>query len=159
MPVTIVNNSDMPDTSSPSATFDYYETPDCKIATYTHQSSHTVAFGGVTTNENILGRITGEEIRKVVTMLKRAINNRTIERDYFKRYCEMLMGELTEEEFERELDTREEDYVVAENYKPTADDLRLALELCEGIKDVRTSQDLSSLFSFNVNDTEKLLGQ
>lgn len=124
---------------------------DCSMAIYKvaedggiqHHISYSIA-----PENSFLNIVTSEKSRKALELLLLAVNNRTIERNYFKRYAEMLEEVITEDEFAKELETNPNDYIVEQNQEPDLERVKLALELSEKIKDVDTMDDLSSLFSF-----------
>lgn len=134
-----------------------YDTYDTHLRTFEVNESTQIYFFGYSENKNVLDYFNGKQFHKAIEFLRTAINNRTIERDYFRRYCEMLLGEISEEDFEKEIDEHEDWYVVSNYYIPDKDDIRLALCLSRGLKDVKTSEDLASLFSFDVLKTDNLL--
>ena len=90
-------------------------------------------------------------------MYKRQINNRTIERNYFRLYGDLLSGDISEQEFQQEIEEHESDYVLENNIIPSEEDIKLAIQLSEHVKDVQSSEDLSSLFSFNSIAIDKIL--
>lgn len=92
---------------------------------------------------------------RVVELLVRGINNRTRERNYFKKYCELLEGTISEGEFDKEVENHEDDYVVPTNQPTDREDIMIALDVSDKIKDVNYVEDLESLFSFN-SDTLRL---
>ncbi len=100
--------------------------------------------------------IRGDFYQEAIEMLTTAVNNRTIERNYFKLYCELLDGSLSDEEFDALINQNEEDYIVSENIEPEPSQVSLALKLSERIKDVKSINDLASLFSFNPKSIEQL---
>ena len=108
---------------------------------------HHISYSVAPTN-SFLDIVTSEKSRKALELLILAVNNRTIERDYFKRYAEMLEEVITEEEFAEELENSPNDYIVNQNQEPDLEIVKLALELAEKIRGVNTMDDLSSLFSF-----------
>lgn len=94
---------------------------------------------------------------KIYDFLIRAINNRTIERNYFRLYGDLLSGDISEQEFQQEIEEHESDYVLENNIIPSEEDIKLAIQLSEHVKDVQSSEDLSSLFSFNSIAIDKIL--
>lgn len=88
---------------------------------------------------------------KVIDLLVRGINNRTRERNYFMKYCELLEGTISEEEFDREIKENEDDYVVPLNQLTDREDIKIALDVSDRIKGVHYVEDLESLFSLNSN--------
>lgn len=104
-----------------------------------------------------LKRMIGEIPDSLLELLLRAVNNRTVERNYFRLYGEMADGTISEEEFNREIEDHEERYVVVADQEPNEGTLRLALSLCRYIKDVNDTEDLSSLFSLDTTKLNALL--
>lgn len=103
--------------------------------------------------DTLLGTKSDEALRLLLT----AVNNRTKERNYFKLYCDMLDGSITENDFDKEMEINEKEYVVYELETPSDNQLEIALTLSERIKSVDSIEDLSSLFSFNQKTTNLLL--
>lgn len=96
-----------------------------------------------------LRRMIGVVPNSVIELLIKAVNNRTVERNYFRLYGEMVDGTITEEEFEKEIAKNEREYVLSGEEEPDERTLTTALLLSRRIKDVNDSEDLSSLFSFD----------
>lgn len=128
-----------------------------KLITQKDPISDKLLFAGVSEGNSFIDQITGKSFEMIYNLLIKAINNRTVERDYFRLYSEHMSGILSEDEFEKELDDHEDNYVIQNNITPSKPELLLALSLVKDIKDVETSEDLSSLFSFNSIDIEKML--
>ena len=115
------------------------------------------AFAGVATNK-LVNFISS--LDRASQLLVRAVNNRTRERNYFRKYCELLENEITEEEFDRENDEHEDEYVIANTEEADADDIRLALSLCPYLKDVQDVDAMADIFSFNERSIrESIAGQ
>lgn len=98
---------------------------------------------------NPLKRMIGVVPNSVVELLIKAVNNRTVERNYFRLYGEMVDGTISEDEFNREIEKNESEYVLSGEERPDEQTLITALLLSRHIKDVNNSEDLSSLFSFD----------
>lgn len=92
---------------------------------------------------------------KLANLLVEAVNNRTRERNYFRKYIELLEGEISEDEFEKEIIENEDEYVRSLDKSPDLVDLKLALSIAHKIKDIKTLDDFTSLFSFNEQIVEK----
>lgn len=90
-------------------------------------------------------------------LLIRAVNNRTRERNYFRKYSELLEGEISEEEFDKEIDEHEDDYVISTNENASLNDIELALELCPLLKDVKDVDTMADIFSFKDSSIRKSL--
>lgn len=86
-----------------------------------------------------------------------AVNNRTRERNYFKKYVELLEGTISDEDFDKAIEDNEDDYVIQEDKEPTLEDVRCVLEMAPELKDVDSVEDLASLFSFKPNSMQKCL--
>lgn len=98
-----------------------------------------------------------KDLNDMIEMLIRAVNNRTIERNYFKLNCDLLSGNISEEDFNKTIDNNIDDYVIDSDIVPNINELEKALLLAKDIKDVENSEDLSSLFSYNSIEIDKLL--
>jgi predicted nucleotidyltransferase component of viral defense system len=109
----------------------------------------------ISKDNSFLKTITGED--DAIKLLLKAVNNRTIERDYFKLYCEMLDSSITAEEFDHLIESNETDYVVSETDEPNDTQVKTALRLSEHIKGVDSLNDFTALFSFNPNKIEALV--
>lgn len=95
--------------------------------------------------------------QKTIELLFQAVNNRTVERNYFRLYSQLLEGTISEEFFDQEIANNEDDYVIVTDKRPSFEDLRTALLLATKIKDINNSTDLSTAFSFSPDETDKLL--
>ena len=151
MSSTLVNSSGNATENIPVSTFYLIGTDTHMIAS---QCANVVAFTGVTSTERFETTIFGAV--PVVNMLIEAVNNRTRERNYFRKYSELLEGIITDEEFDKELVDNEEEYVVSSHIKPSTEELTIALQLADRIKDVENTEDLASLFSFDSTHLDKL---
>lgn len=92
-------------------------------------------------------------------LLIRAVNNRTRERNYFRKYTELLEGDITEEEFDREIEEHEDDYVVSNNEDADAEDIKIAMFLAQFLKDVDYADDMSDIFSFSNESVRKSIAK
>lgn len=104
------------------------------------------AFVGVAENK-ALNMVTS--IDRMSQLLIRAVNNRTRERNYFRLYNQLLEKEITEEEFDKEIDEKEDEYVVSNNEEADKNDIEMALALSSYLKDVKDVDDMADLFSFS----------
>lgn len=116
-----------------------------------------VFFMGVADPESF--ELTYGSIMKALDLLSDAVNNRTRERNYFKKYVELLMGDITEDEFAREIESNEQLYVAQPYREVSISDLRLALDLVEngGLMDVDSIDDMVDLFSFKYQSVKKVI--
>lgn len=108
--------------------------------------SETLAFAGLIDKTKFFNIDSSERLKKI---LVDAINNRTRERNYFKLYCEMLDGIITEEDFDNEIDNHEEKYMISQDKDATIEDIEIALEVSPLLMDVKDSNDMAELFSFS----------
>ena len=109
-------------------------------------------FVGFAKNDAPLHRLVGDG--EAYSLLIRAINNRTRERNYFRLYTELLDGTITDEEFDAELAKNEDKYVVSMDKPVTIDELHEMVALCKQVLDVTSSEDIASLFSLNPNELD-----
>lgn len=114
---------------------------------------HT-AFVGVADNKAV-NMVTSMD--RMSQLLIRAVNNRTRERNYFKLCNQLLDKEITDEEFEKEIDENEDNYVLSNNEEADMNDIEVALSLCNYLKDVKDVDDMADLFSFSDNSIRKSL--
>lgn len=126
------------------------------MAMYAVTENNVVEFTGISSAERFESSISALFNEIPVKLLIEAVNNRTRERNYFRKYVELLEGDITDEEFDKEIEFNEDEYVVNSNIKPSLEDLKLALQLANHIKDVTNTEDLSSLFSFDSTYLDKL---
>lgn len=108
--------------------------------------SETLAVAGLMKKTKLFSIDSSERLKK---MFIRAVNNRTRERNYFKLYCDMLDGNITEEQFDSEIDKHEDKYVISQNENATIEDIELALDVCPHLMDVKDPNDMAELFSFS----------
>lgn len=117
-------------------------------------NERVTTFAGVVRNEVFfVDGINGNIKELLVT----AVNNRTRERNYFKKYVELLEGTISDDEFDKAIEDNEDDYVIPEDKEPTLEDVQCVLEMAPELKDVDSVEDLASLFSFKPNSMQKCL--
>lgn len=112
------------------------------------------AFAGLADNK-VISLFTS--INRMSELLIRAVNNRTRERNYFRLYNQLLENEITDDEFDKEIDSNEDDYVVLNNEDADINDIKTALLLCHHLKDVKDVDDMADLFSFSNDSIRKNL--
>lgn len=115
--------------------------------------SHT-AFAGVADN-NVVNNICF--IDRMSELLIRAVNNRTRERNYFRLCNRLLENEISEQEFDKEIEDHEDEYVVSNNEEADTADIKTALFLSRQLKDVKDVDDMADLFSFSNKSMTKSL--
>jgi len=113
-----------------------------------------VFFAGISQGASVISRMVGADFAEMVELLTRAVNNRTRQRNYFRLQNDLLEGVISEDDFYREIEDKEDEYVVEEKEIPSPERLRHAMILSQGIKDVQNSEDLSTLFSFSSEATD-----
>jgi len=111
------------------------------------KSQGLMIFSGVAAEESFTNLTLTEDNK--TDLLIRAINNRTRERNYFKLLSSLLENEITEEEFDQEIDQNEDEYVVSTDQKVDLNSLKFILSNYKRIKDVNDMDDLSALFSLD----------
>jgi hypothetical protein len=84
-------------------TTDCYQAKISTVSQDTGYTCHKVLV--ISQGDAFLKTISGEG--DALKLLLKAVNNRTIERDYFKLYCEMLDSSITEEEFDKLIELNE----------------------------------------------------
>ncbi len=114
---------------------------------------HT-AFVGMATNEAFFKEDSSAAKEELLVI---AVNNRTRERNYFRLYSQLLDGEITEGDFNREIEENEDRYAVSTNMHLTREKLQLAAELSKGIMDVSDIDDFLTLYSIDGCHAERML--
>ena len=120
-----------------------------------NEITHFEGVGPTASVQRIVTRIV--HVDRLSELLIRAVNNRTRERNYFKKLVELFQDEITAEEFDKEIEENENEYVITTNEIPTHEDFVMACEIASHIKDVKDCDDLSALFSFNQDSIIKEL--
>lgn len=111
------------------------------------QNERITAFAGAVDNA-ILKKVIRALDGSREQMLVDAVNNRTRERNYYELYSRLLDNELSDDEFDREIDENPDEYVIPTNKIPTEEEFHEAIALADYIKGIETSSDIASLFSF-----------
>lgn len=125
------------------------------VVLYTNKKNTSTFFVGVAKNtffENIL-----IENNSFVNLLLTAFNNRTRERNYFKKYSELLENEITEEEFIKEINENEDEYVIPSGKDVDENSIINAMKLSKSMKNIDTIDDFNSLFSFSDKSVNKFI--
>jgi hypothetical protein len=116
------------------------------------QDKDRVTFAGVANKARFFSISTADRLKELMT---RAINNRTRERNYFKLYCDMLDGNITEDEFDREIEQNEDKYIIKQDCDASVEDIEVALEVSPSIMDVKSPDDMAEIFSFSEKSMQK----
>lgn len=111
-----------------------------------------IAIAGTVNKAMFFNISTADRLKELMT---RAINNRTRERNYFKLYCDMLDGSITEEEFDKEIEVNEDRYVIKQNQDASVEDMEVALEVSPLLMDVKSPDDMAEVFSFSEKSMQK----
>lgn len=98
---------------------------------------------------------------KEVDLLVRGFNNRTRERNYFKLYCQLLNNEITDDEFDKEIEENEEFYVVDAGDSVLPEEVCAAVCLTDRLIGIETTDDFTSAFGIDddsIKNYVKLIG-
>lgn len=116
----------------------------------------STSFVGIAKNEDFYRCFNDEQVNLLID----AVNNRTRERNYFRLLSKYLSEEISDAEFEKEIEDNERLYVIDASKVPTQSQLMVAAELSKRIIDIESADDFLSLFSFSEPDSEtiRLLG-
>jgi hypothetical protein len=116
------------------------------------QDKGRVTFASVANKARFFSISTADRLKELMT---RAINNRTRERNYFKLYCDMLDGNITEDEFGREIEQNEDKYIIKQDCDASVEDIEVTLEVSPSIMDVKSPDDMAEIFSFSEKSMQK----
>lgn len=119
------------------------------------KSQGLMIFSGVAAEESFTNLTLTEDNK--TDLLIRAINNRTRERNYFKLLSSLLENEISEEVFDQEIDQNEDEYVVSTDQKVDLNSLKFILSNYKRIKDVNDMDDLSALFSLDMEYVNSII--
>lgn len=121
--------------------------------TYISEKNLTIAKGdesvSLKTKESFIGEKIFNPSNKIYELLVGAFNNRTRERNYYKLYTKLLEGEITEEQFDSEIEENEDKYVVTAPEDKDKETIFTAASICKDLLDVNDTDEFSSLFSIN----------
>lgn len=95
----------------------------------------------------------------LVDLYIRAINNRTRELNYFKLYSQVLRGDISDNDFDKEVYKNEDDYITPVGADADSDEIELALQIAPNLKGVETVEDFMYLFSFNDKSIQKYMSE
>ena len=110
--------------SNTTTIYTTYQTDGSPVVAIQDKGTGKVAFAGVTNKANFFNISTADRLKELMT---RAVNNRTRERNYFKLYCEMLDGNITEEEFDKEIEEHEDKYIIKQDKDASIEDIEWLL--------------------------------
>ena len=123
-----------------------------KIASNEYQitkSETLTGFAGISSNIDFLSM--------PFELLFTAVNNRTRERNYFQLLTKLLSEEISDDEFDKEIEENEDRYVLQSNQTPSRPQFEMACILAKRLMDINSPDDFLSLFSFSEEKTYKLL--
>ncbi|GHT01424.1 hypothetical protein AGMMS49525_02100 [Bacteroidia bacterium] len=144
------------ESSCPETTMIITDAYQAQVQTLSQKEGWVLQQATVISKDDVfLKTISGES--DAIKLLLKAVNNRTVERNYFKLYCEMLDSSIAEEEFDKLIELNENDYIVSETDEPNDNQIKMAFRLSEHIKGVNSLNDFTALFSFNAKKIEALL--
>ena len=124
-----------------------------------HNGTETTLFEGACVGNYFFRHLIGDYYGILRNTLIQAINNRTRERNYFRLYSELLEDSISEEQFEKELKDNPDEYIIKLDHHPTQEEIQIALNASEDIKDLSSLEDLQTLFSFAPEQVKQLLIQ
>ncbi len=131
--------------SSPQGRLNVFSTDKMRLAVLSNDTETGVA--GLIKNDilpDVVDRLMGTRENLLID----AVNNRTRERNYYRLYSQLLENQISDDDFDREIDERPDEYVVPINKCPTESEFYQAIQLSDLIKDADTMGDIESLFSF-----------
>lgn len=149
-------NLNNPSTSEGNATINMFSYS-CGETKYVAVSSQgSVAFAGTTNDSNLRDFFSGISINRIFSLLVTAINNRTRERNFARLSEQLALEEISEKEYDEEIEMHEDLYVIKCDQKPSILELRTAMQIAPNILDVKDVDDFSVLFSFDEESLQQL---
>ena len=138
--------------SNTTTIYTAYQNDGSSVIAIQDNNKDRVTFAGVANKARFFSISTADRLKDLMT---RAINNRTRERNYFKLYCDMLGGNITEHEFDREIEQNEDKYIIKQDCDASIEDIEVALEVSPSIMDVKSPDDMAEIFSFSEKSMQK----
>lgn len=138
--------------SNTTTIYTAYQNDGSSVIAIQDNNRDRVTFAGVANKARFFSISTADRLKELMT---RAINNRTRERNYFKLYCDMLGGNITEDEFDQEIEQNEDKYIIKQDCDASIEDIEVALEVSPSIMDVKSPDDMAEIFSFSEKSMQK----
>lgn len=138
--------------SNTTTIYTAYQNDGSSVIAIQDNNKDRVTFAGVANKARFFSISTADRLKELMT---RAINNRTRERNYFKLYCDMLGGNITEDEFDQEIEQNEDKYIIKQDCDASIEDIEVALEVSPSIMDVKSPDDMAEIFSFSEKSMQK----
>lgn len=138
--------------SNTTTIYTAYQNDGSSVIAIQDNNKDRVTFAGVANKARFFSISTADRLKELMT---RAINNRTRERNYFKLYCDMLGGNITEDEFDKEIEQNEDKYIIKQDCDASIEDIEVALEVSPSIMDVKSPDDMAEIFSFSEKSMQK----
>lgn len=138
--------------SNTTTIYTAYQNDGSSVIAIQDNNKDRVTFAGVANKARFFSISTADRLKDLMT---RAINNRTRERNYFKLYCDMLGGNITEDEFDRKIEQNEDKYIIKQDCDASIEDIEVALEVSPSIMDVKSPDDMAEIFSFSEKSMQK----
>lgn len=138
--------------SNTTTIYTAYKNDGSSVIAIQDNNKDRVTFAGVANKARFFSISTADRLKELMT---RAINNRTRERNYFKLYCDMLGGNITEDEFDKEIEQNEDKYIIKQDCDASIEDIEVALEVSPSIMDVKSPDDMAEIFSFSEKSMQK----
>lgn len=138
--------------SNTTTIYTAYKNDGSSVIAIQDNNKDRVTFAGVANKARFFSISTADRLKELMT---RAINNRTRERNYFKLYCDMLGGNITEDEFDQEIEQNEDKYIIKQDCDASIEDIEVALEISPSIMDVKSPDDMAEIFSFSEKSMQK----
>ena len=76
-----------------------------------------------------------------------------------KTCSSLLRGDISDDDFDEEIDKNEDDYVVPAGVDADLTEIEFALQVTPKLKNVETTDDFMALFSFNDKSVHKYIAK
>lgn len=116
------------------------------------QDESVTAFVGVASTNTFYSLF---PTRLLADLLIKGFNNRTRERNYYRLYSSLLQGDISDEDFDREIESNPHRYVIPMNGDSTPEEISTALCVVPRLMDIDSTGDFEAAFSFKEGESEK----
>ena len=88
-------------------------------------------------------------------IIRKAFNNRTRERNYYRLYTSLLEGDISEDDFNSEIDANEDLYVIDCPKQTSKEDIFFSVCVSRGWMDMDTTDEFTSIFEIDSDSVDK----
>lgn len=116
------------------------------------QDESVTAFVGVASTNTFYNLF---PTKLLADLLIKGFNNRTRERNYYRLYSSLLQGDISDDDFDNEIESNPDRYVIPMNGDSSKEAISTALWVSPQLMDIDSAGDFEAAFSFKEGASEK----